>query len=181
MGKTSSISSEMDTPQSLCEEAEFERSFRSNGRPLRNFLLYKGAPLLEAEDLMQEAFIRLWENCSKVQVEKAKSFLFTVANNLFLNQKTREKVVWKFEKSYTSSSLDSRPDGELEGKEFQARLEAAIQALPPGQREVFLLNRIEKMTYAEMAKTLGVSVKAIEKRMHKALARLAKDLGPYRL
>ena len=170
----------MDTPKSLCEEAEFERSFRSNGRSLRNFLLYKGASLSEAEDLMQEAFVRLWENCAKVQAEKAKSFLFTVGNNLFLNQKNREKVVWKFEKEYVPPSSDTRPDSALVGKEFQVRLEAAIKALPPGQREVFLLNRIEKMTYAEMANTLGVSVKAIEKRMHKALARLAKDLGPYK-
>ena len=169
----------MDRPNSLCEPSTFEGSFRQHAKGLRNFLYYKGSTWEEAEDLMQEAFLKLWHNCAKVPLEKAKSFLFTVGNNLFLNQKAREKVVWKFESSYRPSTHTVSPEFELEEKEFQQRLEAAIEALPPGQREAFLLNRIEKMTYAEIAEYVGVSVKAIEKRMHKALLKLARDLGPH--
>jgi RNA polymerase sigma factor (sigma-70 family) len=60
----------------------------------------------------------------------------------------------------------------LEEQEFKQQLEKAISDLPEGQREVFLLNRIDKKTYREIAEMLGVSVKAIEKRMHKALKAL---------
>ncbi|MEM7514507.1 MAG: sigma-70 family RNA polymerase sigma factor, partial [Bacteroidota bacterium] len=54
------------------------------------------------------------------------------------------------------------------------RLEGAIAALPEKNRVVFLMNRIEKLTYQEIADSLGLSVKAIEKRMHKALIELRK-------
>ena len=52
----------------------------------------------------------------------------------------------------------------------------AIASLPEGQREVFLLNRMDQMTYKEIAEFLGVSQKAVEKRMHKALVKLRKTI-----
>ena len=56
------------------------------------------------------------------------------------------------------------------------KLEKAISSLPERQREVFLLNRIEKKTYREIAELSGVSVKAIEKLMHKALLKLRVEI-----
>ena len=64
----------------------------------------------------------------------------------------------------------------MEEDEFKTRLEAAIGELPETQREVFLMNRIDKMTYNEIAEALGVSVKAIEKRMGKALKTLRSKI-----
>jgi len=49
--------------------------------------------------------------------------------------------------------------------------------LPSKQREVFLLNRIDKKKYAEIAEMLGISVKAVEKRMQKALIIIRKEIG----
>ena len=57
--------------------------------------------------------------------------------------------------------------------EFKSKIEATLNAMPDGAREVFLLNRMEKMTYAQIADSLGLSVKAIEKRMQKALEIMA--------
>ena len=54
-------------------------------------------------------------------------------------------------------------------EEFKHRLDTTLQKMSEAVREVFLLNRIEKMTYAQIADSLGLSVKAIEKRMQKAL------------
>ncbi|MEO1436898.1 MAG: sigma-70 family RNA polymerase sigma factor, partial [Bacteroidota bacterium] len=66
------------------------------------------------------------------------------------------------------------PEFLLREKEFAEQLEAAIAALPEKQREVFLMNRIEKMKYREISETLGISVKAVEKRMTKALVAIRK-------
>jgi len=54
-------------------------------------------------------------------------------------------------------------------QEFKVRLESVIDNMPEKSRIVFLLNRIEKKTYAEIALQLGIGVKAVEKRMHRAL------------
>ena len=160
--------------EELCRESTFESVFLTHSEHLRNFLYYKTGSMQQSEDLLQDAFSKLWENCAKVPVEKAKSYLFTVANNLFLNQVAHQKVVLKFEQRGHSQLTDENPAFLLEQEEFRQRLFAAINALPETQRSVFLMNRIDKMKYREIAETLGISVKAVEKRMHKALMALRK-------
>ncbi len=158
----------------VCEEKVFQNVFNMHGEYLRNFLYYKCGDLNSAEDLMQDAFAKLWQECSKVSLEKAKSFLFTVGNNLFLNKVKHEKVVLKFEQSSQKASQVEDPQFLMEKEEFKKRLELAISKLPETQRVVFLMNRIDKKTYKEIAEILEISTKAVEKRMHKALNELRK-------
>ena len=157
---------------SVCEQRIFDQLFMDHSKGLRNYLVYKSGNVQLAEDLVQEAFIKLWQNCSNVIIDKAKSFLFSVANNLFINEVKHRQVVFRFEQIERPKVENENPQHILEQKEFKIKLENAIAALPEGQREVFLLNRIEKKSYKEIAEMLGVSVKAIEKRMHKALVKL---------
>ena len=70
--------------KSVCEKKNFERIFKLYSETIRNFIFYKCGDIQQAEDLTQEAFIKLWDNCAKVVFDKAKSFLYTVANNAFL-------------------------------------------------------------------------------------------------
>ena len=158
-----------DTSKNICKEEVFKSIFLEYSTSIRNFIYYKSGKLDVAEDMVQEAFGKLWENCAKVVFAKAKSYLFTVANNLFLNQVAHQKVVLKFEKRGHSEEDIQNPQFLLEEKEFQERLENAISDLPENQRVVFLMNRMDKKKYKEIAAELGVSVKTIEKRMHKAL------------
>jgi RNA polymerase sigma-70 factor (ECF subfamily) len=64
----------------------------------------------------------------------------------------------------------------MEMSEFKVKLEQAINDLPDGQREAFLMHRIDQMTYKEIAERLEISVKAVEKRIHKALVKLRGKL-----
>lgn len=128
----------------------------------------------QAEDLTQEAFLKLWKNCKKVLFEKARGFLFTVARNAFYNQVAHKKVVLEYSKLPHTGKDTETPQFILEEKEFMERLLLAINKLPEGQREVFLLNRIDKITYVEIAGLLGISETAVEKRMKKALIRMRR-------
>lgn len=158
----------------VCEDHVFKQVFSEQSENLRNFMYYRCGDLERSDDFVQEAFMRLWNNCAKVPFEKAKSFLFTAANNLFLNEVKHEKVKLKFRQVKRVEASNESPEFLMEEKEFKARLEKAISDLPEGQRTVFLMNRIDKKTYKEIAATLGVSQKAVEKRMSKALAALKK-------
>ncbi|HVD97901.1 MAG TPA: sigma-70 family RNA polymerase sigma factor [Cytophagaceae bacterium] len=169
--------------RSVCEEQNFQEIYRSHAKPLRNYLYYKSGDLEKAEDLSQEALIRLWENCKEVIFEKAKSYLYTIAHRLMLDHFRHQKVVLEFVKESPAPITNQDPDFTLREKEFESILEKAIAELPEGQREAFLMNRIDKMSYAEIAETLGISVKAVEKRMHLALHSLKdkiKELGIYK-
>ncbi|MFK7979901.1 MAG: RNA polymerase sigma factor [Saprospiraceae bacterium] len=116
----------------------------------------------------------MWKNCAKVIVEKAKAYLFTIGRNLFLNQVEHQKIVLNFENKRHSQESNLTPQFLLEEEEFRQRLQSAISALPEGQRLVFLMNRIDKKKYREIAEELEISVKAVEKRMHHALVALRK-------
>ena len=166
-----------DTTKSVCEQRVFESLFNKYSKTLRNFIYFKCGDADQADDLAQDAFVKLWNNCSKIPFEKAKSFLYTVANNAFLNEVAHKKVVLKYQKAAVNdNTTNENPEFVYREKEFKEELNRAIANLSEKQREVFLLNRIEKKKYKEIAEMLGISVKAVEKRMHGALSSLRAEI-----
>lgn len=160
--------------KSVCDRATFSLLFDTHAETLRNFLYYRSGNMAQAEDLTQEAFLKLWKHCKKVLYNKARGFLFAVAKNAFYNQVAHQKVVLEYSRLPHSAEELETPQFKLEEKEYMERLQQAINALPGGQREVFLMNRIDKITYAEIAGMLGISETAVEKRMQKALIKMRK-------
>ncbi len=156
----------------ICDDKIFLRVYIAYSKKLHHFLYYKTGNATNAEDLVQDTFVRLWNNCDKVGLDKAKNYLFTIANNLFLDNVKHQKVRLKYKKVPQSKMTNQNPEYLLEEQEFKTRLEVAISQLPESQRVVFLMNRIDKMKYREIADVLNISVKAVEKRMHKALVKL---------
>lgn len=159
----------------VCEEQVFSSLFRANSKTVFNTIYYKYGNEEKAHDAVQEAFMKLWENCAKVPPDKAKSFVYTVANNLYLNVLKAEKVRLKHADKTLDASHES-PEYLLEQKQYQEKLEGALNRLPENQRATFLLNRIDGKKYAEIAEMEGVSVKAVEKRMHLALKTLREQI-----
>ena len=156
-------------PGSVCEESTYTAIFKEYVQTLHNYLYYKTGNLSLAKDLTQEAFTRLWQNCASVVPESAKAYVFKTANNLLINEYNHQKVVLRFQNKPTSDSDIESPEFLLEQKELKEQLEAAIVALPEKQRVVFLMSRIDKKTYKEIAEVLGISKQAVEKRMYNAL------------
>ena len=160
----------------VCEESVFNSIFNDNSKTVFNYIYYKFGNEERANDAVQEAFVKLWENCAKVTPEKAKAYLYTVANNLYLNVIKAEKVRLKYADRHSNSITTESPEYVLEEKQFKQKLEDALNALPENQRTAFLLNRIDGKKYTEIAAMEGVSVKAIEKRMHLALKTLREKI-----
>jgi RNA polymerase sigma-70 factor (family 1) len=160
-----------------CDKIIFSDFFKKNVKPLRNFLFYKYGNKESAEDLTQEAFIKLWKNCATVPIEKAKSYIYTIANNSSLNEISHQKVVLKYEKNHSvNDTTNENPEFILEEKQFKNKLLKAIENLNSTQRIPFLMHRIDGKKYSEIAEELNISVKAVEKRMHKALIELRKEI-----
>ena len=161
----------------ICEEITFANFFKEHAKSLRNYLLYKFGNEEQADDVTQEAFIKLWQNCADVPPEKAKSFLYTVANNTSLNHIAHQKVVLQYAKRNTHVHTDEQhPEFLMEEEQFKVKLQKAIAALTEAQRTAFLLHRIDGKKYHEIAEILGISVKAVEKRIHGALVELRKEI-----
>ncbi|MFC0604624.1 RNA polymerase sigma factor [Winogradskyella pulchriflava] len=168
----------MASPKSkLCKEEHFNSFYLEHIQAVNNFAFYKCGDKAASLDFVQEAFSKVWVNCAEIDFAKAKTYLFTTVNNLFLNTVRHQKVVLSYAKA--SPYLDRtnlNPEYLLEEEEFKNKLQAVISDLTEEQREVFLLNRIEDKKYREIAEMLDISQKTVEKRMSAALKILREKL-----
>lgn len=165
--------------QGICNKTFFSDFFTEHAKSLRNFLYYKfGDPDL-ADDITQETFIKLWQNCAEVR--EPKSYIYTVAKNSALNHTAYKKVVLTYAENNKGKTVDNEtPEYKIEEEEFRVKFDRAIAGLSEAQRTALLLNRIEGKKYREIAEMLGISVKAVEKRIHGALVYLSEHIENFR-
>ena len=167
----------MSNDNNLCDEKQYEQIYRLYAKDLRDFLIYKFKDKQTAEDVVHECFIKLWKICNKVPVNKAKSFIFTVGNNMFLNIKKHEKVIRQHrQKASKQDKNHISPEFILIEEEYARKLEKLINDLPEKQKQVFWMSRIDKKKYSEIADELQISIKTVEKRMSAALKFLRNNL-----
>ena len=160
----------------ICETQLFERLYKKHAKNLHDFLYYKFGEHLNPQDKVQEAFVKLWQNCTKITPAKAKSYLFTTANNLMLNSVAHQKVVLRYRKLPQKHSTNETPEFVLQEKEYHQKLQKALANLTEAQRTAFLLNRVEGKRFKEISELLGISTKAVEKRIYGALKKLRREI-----
>ncbi|HKI88663.1 MAG TPA: RNA polymerase sigma-70 factor [Draconibacterium sp.] len=158
-------------------ESWFKNVFDENYEYIRNYLFYLSGDIELAEDLVQDVFLKLWEKKSSVKNESVRAFLFTIARNDFLKSRRQNNYDLKFRSTYFDQVENKSPEYLMELKEFDQRLQKTIAGMPEKCRTVYLMSRIDELTYSEIAENLNVSVKAIEKQMSKALQIMQKELG----
>lgn len=133
----------------------------------------------EALDLRQDAYVRVYEAAAVNRPASPKAFLFAIARNLMVDRIRHDRVV-SIEVMGDLESLNVSMDGpeppEKAGvwQELKA-LALAFDALPPRCREVVWLNKVDELTYQQVAAKLGVTQKTVEKQMTKGVRRLASS------
>ena len=160
----------------ICDELRFNAIFKKYAKDLNNFLFYKFGDELDPKDKVQDAFIKLWQNCKTVSPDKAKSYLFTVANNMMLNAVAHQKVVFKYKKTEFRSYTNESPEFIMEEQEYHEKLKSALANLTEAQRTAFMMNRVEGKKFKEIAVLLDISTKAVEKRIYGALKKLREEI-----
>jgi len=155
------------------DRAAFEEIFRLYQKPLTNYLYRLTGNRARAEDLLQDAFLRLWKAAPTYEPSaKVSTYIFRIAHNLFLNDAARR------EKTLESMEAETRSDpaSDLNRREIQSAVQKAIEALPEGEREVLLLSEYNGFKYAEIAEILGIPVGTVKSRMFSAVQRLKEAL-----
>lgn len=155
---------------------EYREAFDTYYGSIRNFLYFKTADMGLAEDLAQDTFMKLWDNRKRIDPTTLKSYLYTIAGNLAINQLKRQQLKYKFINQATQDVDAQSPEYLMEMEEYSEKLQSVIASLPEGSREVFLMSRLEDLKYKDIAERLGLSVKAVEKRMSKALQLIREKL-----
>lgn len=170
-----------DLHKDICEESVFSGLYERLADDLYKFLYYKYGDSFNPDDKTQEAFVKLWENCKKVTVEKAKSFLFTVANNMMLNEIKHQKVVLKYRSQKEDGFTHESPEFLMQKDEYFKKYQEVLSKLTEEQRTAFLLNKVEGKKHTEIAEMLGVTRKVVEYRIYSAFDTLKSELEGFRI
>ncbi|HBX65750.1 MAG: RNA polymerase sigma-70 factor [Balneola sp.] len=162
------------------DQKAFKTFFETHHEELFRFLTRKGVAKQAAEDLIQKAFIYIWENRSGIEEHKSlRAYLFRIAYTRMLNL-FRDTEKFDQNKSIPDlQSVDSanQPDQDIHQRELNRTIEQAISSMPEKRQQVFRLCFIQEFTYKEAAEFMEVSAKTIENHMSLALKDLRKSLS----
>jgi RNA polymerase sigma-70 factor (family 1) len=134
--------------------------------------------IYSAEDIVQNAFIKVWEQRAKLKPDHTvKSFLYKLVYNEFIDLYRKNQSLFSLEKSYfdTLHSIILEDDPESFQKIVSA-VNKEIENLPPKCKEVFILSKKEGLTNTEIAEHLNVSIKTVEAQITKAFSILRSSL-----
>jgi len=201
MGNSSGLSlGDTSAPESA---AELDARFR---RPLMKFFMRRVRNVAEAEDLTQEVFTRTLGSGELSHIQRRDSFLFTIATNLLrdrhraaLRRSSRAGRSYGISHAVTVASEppkkeaqsgepgrvgealepveDRGPERVLQGCESLAEVLASLATLGDRTRDIFILFRLENMKQREIAELFGMTQKAVEKHVLKAMTHLARAFG----
>ncbi|MBN2165304.1 MAG: RNA polymerase sigma factor [Marinilabiliaceae bacterium] len=160
----------------VLNEYSFKKLFDKYFDALRNYIYYRCGDSELATDITQETFMKIWEKKIDVFEKKEMGLLIKIANDLFISAHRRIKYGQNFRNAIKLENVDTTPEDEMTYKEINNKYEHALSELNEKQRIVFLLNRVDGLKYSEIAQNLGISVKAVEKRMSLALDYFRKML-----
>jgi len=156
---------------------EFKIIYDEHFDAIRRYIYYRCGNEEIATDISQESFITVWEKKFDYHPHKTKSLLYKIALDKYLTFYRRGKVEEKYLKEVKLSFVEGDEGKLLEYKELMAQHEKTLATLPEKQREVFLMSRLEGLTYKEISERLEIGVKAVEKRMSLALGVLKKEIN----
>jgi len=157
----------------------FKEFFDRYNAFLLNYLMKRGTAKEAAKDLVQQAFLMIWEKRSEIDETKSlRAFLFRIAYTRMLNLFRDHSKFDEVADPEDNSVIDA--DVETEEKDHLGSvIEKAISSMPEKRQEVFRMCFVQEFTYKETAQVLNVSIKTIENHMGLALKDMRKLLKDY--
>jgi RNA polymerase sigma-70 factor, ECF subfamily len=134
----------------------------------------------DAEEIVQEVFIKIWEARDKIDVYSSfESFIFTIAYNSTISmfrKRTKEKKYLEYLRSL--QQVEKAPDltDKIYFNELNDQIKALLNELTPRQKEIFQLSREKGLSHEEIAKKLNITVNTVKKHMSNTLAFLKSHL-----
>lgn len=157
----------------------FEIIYVKYSKILGFFLVGYLKSLDDAEEVIQDTFLKVWENRQSIDPDlNFKNYLLKISKHLFLNKLRRKNVEDNYRNSYIEicSEQDNSTEDGIILSDYENFYLKAINNLPPKRRDIFLLSRKQGLTYNEIAKTMNISHKTVEKQMSEALRYLRSQL-----
>lgn len=150
-------------------------------RPLFGFLGRMGLSQGQAEEFVQEAFLRAWRNLGQYNpaLGEFSTWIYTIARNLALNELSRaanDREISGGEHLPEPACDRPQPPEALALAQRRQGLQSALRQLPPAERCMVALAYMQNLSFAEIAKIEGCTTGAVKTRLHRARRKLYKLL-----
>jgi RNA polymerase sigma-70 factor (ECF subfamily) len=160
----------------------FAQWFKDWRKPVRHWLSRRASvPAAELDDLAQEVFLRLLRYSEKTAVENPLGYLLRIAGNVASEWRERARVSKPHDQEWLDDLLiepDQEPENSVSQAGSDANVQAAVNKLPPRQRQVLLLRVNEGLTYKQIAERLELSPRAVLRDLSRAYSQLRMRLDP---
>jgi RNA polymerase sigma-70 factor (ECF subfamily) len=167
------------------EMRAFETLYSRHRAALYRYLMRQARDGEIANDLFQEVWSRVVLNRTRYEPRaKFRTFLFTLAHNCFIDhcRRTRARPLAVGIEDADAADLlpadsECRPEREIERREHTSRYRAALAALPPEQRDVYLLHEESELSLEEIGRVTGVGTETAKSRLRYAVGKLKAALS----
>jgi RNA polymerase sigma-70 factor (ECF subfamily) len=151
---------------------DFTTLYRAHAPDLRRFAIHLSGDTALSDDLVSEAFVRVWGARDRVELTTIRGYLFTIVRNLFLHHRRDRRVRVPIDEQIP----DTRPGPDVAAADRSDLrvVMAALAALPEIDRAALLMRADGQMSYEELASALGISVTAAKVKIHRARLKLAE-------
>jgi RNA polymerase sigma-70 factor (ECF subfamily) len=159
----------------------FRRFYDRHHAALYRYLRRRGVRTDRAEDLVQKAFLYIWEHRHRIDPEQSlRAYLFRIGYTRMLNQQRKAEQQAPEASPKNPSSETPTPEEDAVHRDLREALEDAIETLPERRRAVFELCFVEDLTYREAADALDIQPSTVETQMQRAFQALRNALEEYR-
>ena len=158
----------------------FESLFENYSQKLYRFSYSYLKSESEAEDVVQEVFLKLWENRSRLKIGTSfQSYLFTIAFNSILKSFNKKVKQDKFRTDLFEllATENTSLEDQLDFEALLSKLDLLIEQLPARRKEIFLKRKKERKTVQTIALEMGISEKTVENQITEAMNFLRKSFG----
>ena len=156
---------------------DFKMIYDTHFDDLRRYLIYRSGDQDLSGDIAQNVFMKVWTKKIELASGNIKSLLFKMATDEFISHIRRKKVERAYSDSIDLRLVQESDSGDDELKDKKEQFKKALNQLPEKQRTALLMNKMQGLTYKEIAESLNLSAIAIEKRISQALGTLKQNLN----
>lgn len=149
-----------------------EKVYKAYYSKLYGFAIKFGNSKTEADDFVQQSFLKLWENRKLLKEDVLlDKQLFVICKNIIINQQKREQKFSRISGNPDTYILNSASTEDNEDEQYQQnknKFERIIAEMPEKRKEIFLMHKINNLSYEEISESMGISKKTIANHIYLA-------------
>ncbi len=149
----------------------FRKIYDGFSEPLYRFAYSYLKDSFEAEEIVQDVFLKVWEKRDEIDEQKSfKSYLYRITINKIFNELKHRVVKQKYEQHLLNFDqlTHETPESSIQFQELNKKLELLLTKLPEQQRAIFIMSRWKGLSNAEIAEKLNLSIRTVENQIYRA-------------